>query len=166
MNYFYDQLEKIPGITPLRVDESDGSHMGGYYSPHLMYDPAAFGGLSSNRFAEAVTAEFNGAFRCRAGGNFCLHTHRYFKDFDPKHSTTIGMGTPEETGVNSSESLEASEDIACISAPWFKHYDKEWIDRYAEVFFKVARNYTQLLEDDLNKKQGGIWYGAESDRKK
>ena len=62
--------------------------------------------------------------------------------------------------------VEASEDIACISAPWFKHYDKEWIDRYAEVFFKVARNYTQLLEDDLNKKQGGIWYGAESDRKK
>ncbi len=50
MNYFYDCLEGLPGIRPHRIDESDGSHMGGYYSPQLLYFPEELGGLSSGRF--------------------------------------------------------------------------------------------------------------------
>ena len=160
MNYFYDQLEKLPGLKPLRVDESDGSMMGGYYSPHVAYVPEELGGLSATRFAEAVTAEFNGAFKSRAGGNFCLHTHKYFKTFDPKHPFV-----PKEDAGRSDEELAPSEEMYCISAPWFKHYDKEWIDLYVSAFKKVVENYEQLLDGDTKQAQGGIWYGAESDRK-
>jgi hypothetical protein len=46
--------------------------------------------------------------------------------------------------------------------PWFKHFDKEWIDLYASAFRKVAENYKSLIEDDKDKKQGGRWYGTEN----
>ena len=58
-----------------------------------------------------------------------------------------------------------AEQRYCISAPWFKHYDKAWIDLYVQAYRKVTENYAQLLEGDTNKAQGGIWYGAEADRK-
>ncbi|MBQ8341675.1 MAG: aminotransferase class I/II-fold pyridoxal phosphate-dependent enzyme [Clostridia bacterium] len=160
MNYFYDQLERLPGLSPLRVDTADGSMMGGFYSPHIAYHPEQLGGLSATRFAEAVTAEFNGAFKCRAGGNFCLHTHRYFKTFDPMHP-----GVPKQDDGKEETALNVSEQRFCISAPWFKHYDKAWIDLYVQAFRKVTENYAQLLEGDTNQAQGGIWYGAEADRK-
>ena len=160
MNYFYDLLEGLPGIKPHRIDESDGSHMGGYYSPQLLYFPEELGGLSSGRFAEAVKAELNGAGGCKAGGNFCLHTHKYFKAFDPRHSTT------KKDDVADDEALDVSLKKECISVPWFKNLNKEWIERYAQVYKKVVENYQELLEEDLNKnKIEGIWYGAESDRK-
>ncbi|MBO4262269.1 MAG: aminotransferase class V-fold PLP-dependent enzyme, partial [Clostridia bacterium] len=60
MNYFFDLLEGLPGIKPIRVDEKTGSHMGGFYNPTLSYYPDELGGLSSRRFADAVRAEFNG----------------------------------------------------------------------------------------------------------
>ena len=46
--------------------------------------------------------------------------------------------------------------------PWFKHLDKEWIEKYAGVFKKVIENYEQLLEGDLDKTQGGHWHGNEN----
>lgn len=160
MNYFYDCLEGLPGIKPHRVDESDGSNMGGYYSPLLIYKPEELGGLSSGRFAEAVTAELNGAGGCKAGANFCLHTHKYFKTFDPRHSTTPKADPADD------DTLKISEQKQCISIPWFKNLNKEWIDKYVAVYKKVVENYQELLEDDKSKnKVEGIWYGAESDRK-
>ena len=53
-----------------------------------------------------------------------------------------------------------SEAIECFNIPWFKHFDKEWIDRYAAAFRKVIENYKQLLDDDEKKTQGGRWYGT------
>lgn len=160
MNYFYDCLEGLPGIKPHRVDESDGSNMGGYYSPLLIYYPEELGGLSSSRFAEAVTAELNGAGGCRAGANYCLHTHKYFKTFDPQHSTTKKADTSDD------DALDISLKKECISVPWFKNLNKEWIDRYVAVYKKVVENYQELLEEDLNKnKIEGIWYGADYDKK-
>ena len=160
MNYFYDCLEGLPGIKPHRIDESDGSHMGGYYSPQLLYFPEELGGLSSSRFAAAVTAELNGAGGCRAGANYCLHTHKYFKTFDPHHSTT------QKDYIADDASLDISLKKECISVPWFKNLNKEWIDRYVQVYKKVVENYQELLEEDLNKnKIEGIWYGSDYDKK-
>ncbi len=160
MNYFYDCLEGLPGIKPHRIDESDGSHMGGYYSPQLLYSPEELGGLSSSRFAAAVTAELNGAGGCRAGANYCLHTHKYFKTFDPRHSTT------QKDYIADDASLDVSLKKECISVPWFKNLNKEWIDRYVQVYKKVVENYQELLEEDLNKnKIEGIWYGSDYDKK-
>ena len=163
MNYFYDQIEKIDGLTPLRVDESDGSHMGGFYSPTIIYDPSKFGGLSSKRFAKAVTAEFNGAYRCNEGGNFCLHNHAFFKDFDLFHTGKPGRIAFSDRDVREDDKyLAPSDEKYCIGAPWFKHFDQKWLDTYAAVYRKVAENYEELLEGDEDKIQGGRWHGADN----
>jgi dTDP-4-amino-4,6-dideoxygalactose transaminase len=163
MNYFYDQLEKLPGLHPVRVDESTGCTMGGFYSPTVVYDPSQLGGLSSKRFSEAVRAEVNGTFRCSEGGNFCLHTHNFFKTFDLLHAGVPGRIAFAERDVREDDVyLKPSEEKYCFSVPWFKHYDKEWIDRYAAVFKKVVDNYEQLLEGDVDKEQGGRWHGMEN----
>ncbi|MBQ8173955.1 MAG: aminotransferase class I/II-fold pyridoxal phosphate-dependent enzyme [Clostridia bacterium] len=164
MNYFFDQIEKIPGLSPLRVDESTGSTMGGFYHPHCIYDPAAFHGLSVKRFAKAVMDEFNGTAPCWDGSNYCLHTHNYFKTFDGFH-----LGKPSRIAFADANavpeddvtpSLAASVEVHCFSVPWFKKLNKEWIDRYVAAIRKVVDQHEALLEEDDKSEQGGRWYGA------
>ena len=163
MNYFFDQLEKIPGLSPLRVDESTGSTMGGFYHPHCIYDPAAFHGLSVKRFAKAVMEELNGTAPCWDGANYCLHTHNYFKTFDGIHLGKPGRVAFSDKAVPADDetpSLAASTEIHCFSVPWFKQCKKEWIDLYVAAFRKVADNHEALLEEDDGSAQGGRWHGA------
>lgn len=163
MNYFFDLIEDLPGITPRRIDESTGSHMGAYYIASVVYDPNAYEGLSSKRFSEAVTAEFNGAFASWEGGNYCLHTHEYFKTYDFLH-----LGKPSRIAFmdkdvrQEDEKCNASIEKCCFSVPWFKKYNKEWIEKYAEVIRKVSENYKELLAGDVDKVQGGRWHGNEN----
>ena len=163
MNYFFDQLEGLPGIKPIRVDESDGSHMGGYYLPQLAYYPDELEGLSSKRFAEAIRAELNKTYNIWEGGNFCLHTHNFFKTFDLMHIGKPGRIAFADRDVREDDKfLKPSENKCCVGVPWFKHLDKEWIDLYAEAYKKVIRNYKQLLEGDVDKTQGGRWHGSDN----
>ncbi|MBQ3079779.1 MAG: DegT/DnrJ/EryC1/StrS family aminotransferase [Clostridia bacterium] len=161
MNYFWDITEDLPGIRAIRVDEKEGSNMAGWYIPHGLYVKEELNGLSVKRFCEALRAEgFVGAWD---GGNFCLHTHPFFKTFD-----LFGMGMPTRIAFNErdvrldDEHLKRSEEYECFSIPWFKHFDKEWIEIYAGALRKVVLNHEQLLESDLEKKQGGRWYGTEN----
>ncbi|MBR5452507.1 MAG: aminotransferase class I/II-fold pyridoxal phosphate-dependent enzyme [Clostridia bacterium] len=164
MNYFWDLLEGLPGIRPIRVDESTGSNMAGFYGAQGAYIPGELGGLSVKRFAEAVRAELNGTGRCWDGGNFCLHTHNFFKTFDFRHS-----GTPsriefcDRDARAEDEALKISEERYCFSVPWIKKYDKEWIEKLAAAFRKVVCGYTQLLEEDTKSAQGGRWYGTDNE---
>lgn len=159
MNYFWDLLEGLPGVHAIRVDESTGSNMAGWYSPHGFYRPEELGGLSVKKFCEAVKAEIGSP--CEDGGNFCLHTHPFFKTFDFFHA-----GKPSRIAFNDrdvrvdDEKCKPSESIYCFSVPWFKHYDKEWIERYASAFRKVVKHYRDLLASDTDKSQGGRWYGS------
>jgi len=158
MNYFFDGVEGLPGIKPRRVDGSDGSSMGGFYVPKLMYKPQELEGLSAARFAAAVQAEFNGAANCSSGANFNLHKHKYFTAFDPLHSTA------PRTDVDAADAtLDSAEDLYCVSVPWFKHLDKEWIDLYICAYKKVVENYQDLLPGD-EKRQEGQWYGSSYDK--
>ncbi|MBE6749837.1 MAG: DegT/DnrJ/EryC1/StrS family aminotransferase [Ruminococcaceae bacterium] len=160
MNYFWDLLEGVPGIRSIRVNEEEGSHMGGWYSPHGIYIPEELGGLSVKKFCEALRAEGVEAWE---GGNFCLHTHKFFKTFDFDHS-----GAPSRIAYNDrdvrldDDKCKPSESIYCYSVPWFKKFDKEWIEKYANAFKKVVDNYEQLLEGDEKGAQGGRWYGMEN----
>ncbi len=165
MNYFWDCLGDIPGLVPIRVDESTGSNMGGWYQPHGRYYPEYFGGLSVSRFCEAVRAEIGN--KCWDGGNFCLHTHEYFNSYD-----FLGRGKPSriafsETDIREGDSdLDKSVEKLCFSVPWFKHcddVDKFWIEKYAAAYRKVAENYEQLLENDKDNTPGGRWFGAENE---
>ena len=165
MNYFWDLLEGVPGIRAIRVDESTGSNMAGWYCPHGAYHPEELGGLSAKKFAEAVRAE--GVEKCWEGGNYCMHTHKFFKDFN-----LYGTEKPSRIAFSDrdvrldDEKCDPSLYCFCFQAPWFKHFDEEskaWIRKYADAFRKVAENYKDLLPTDEDKLSGGRWYGTDND---
>ena len=161
MNYFWDQLEGLPGIRPIRVDESTGSNMAGFYEPHGAYYPDELHGLSVKRFAEAVRAENGG--HCYEGANFCLHTHPLFKTFDLTHCGTPSRIRYNDRDVREDDRLcDPSLEKYCFSVPRFNYLDKDVIDRYAAGYRKVIENHRQLLESDAKEAQGGRWYGSEN----
>ncbi len=79
MNYFWDLLEGVPGIRSHRPPKDSGSTKGGWYAPHGIYRPEELGGLSVQRFCEAVRAE--GA-PCYPGCNLPLHLHPLLNEID------------------------------------------------------------------------------------
>lgn len=161
MNYFWDQLEGLPGIRPIRVDEATGSNMAGWYSPHGAYHPEELGGLPVKRFCAAVRAEIGDIVW--SGGNFCLHTHPYFKSFDLRKEGAPSRIVYSDHDVREfDDACARSESMWCFSVPWFKELNKEWIDRYAAGFRKVIENYRELLEEvkPAPADQEGRWYGT------
>ena len=162
MNYFWDLLEGVPGIRAIRVDESTGSNMAGWYSPHGAYHPEELGGLSVKRFCEAVRAE--GVDRCWEGGNYCMHTHKFFYDYNLYNTEKPSRIAFSDRDVREDDKLCApSVERYCFQVPWFKHFEKEWIEKYAAAFRKVAENYRDLLPGDTDKSAGGRWYGTDND---
>ncbi len=161
MNYFFDQLEKLPGIYPIRVDETSGSNMAGFYSPHARYCSEELDGLPVDLFCEAIRAE---GIKCRPGGNFCLHTHNLFKTFDPNHAGKAARFYHNDRNpAELDEPCRPSEAIQCFSVPWFIRPDKEWIDRYVAAYRKVIENRMQLREVTASAESGGRWYGTGND---
>ena len=162
MNYLCDLCEDIPGIVVIRANEEEGSNMAGWYAPHFGYRPEELGGLSVERFVEALRAE---GVASHAGGNFCLHTHRLFKDCDVFHT---GKPTRIAFADRDVRELDAACDLSltryCFSIPWFKHFDKFWIEKYASAYRKVAENHMDLLERDTHSVLEGRWYGMENDK--
>jgi len=156
MNYFWDLLEGVPGIRPIRVDESTGSTMAGWYNPMGGYYPEDLHGLSANRFCEALRAEGVSSWD---GGNYCLHTHKIFHDMDLYHVGKPSRIAFAEHDVRAEDAVcDSSVKRQCFSVPWFKHYNKEWIEKYAAAIRKVVENHEQLLVDDTER-IGGRWHG-------
>ncbi len=146
MNRFWDMLEDVPGIRAHRPNQWPNSTMGGWYAAHGLYRGDELGGLSCERFCEAVRAE--GATMVSAGANFPLHTHPVFHSLDLFHQgepTAVAFG---QRDVRQKEgSLPVSESIREITfnIPWFKHDRPEVIEQYAAAFRKVAENAASLL---------------------
>ena len=163
MNYFCDLIADVPGIRVCRANEAEGSDNAGCYGMQAVYHPEELSGLSVKKFAQAIRAE--GYDKCWEGGNHPLHKHMYFKTFD-----FFNEGKPTRTANNDrdllaeDEKCAPSEEIGCMTIPRFSYFDKEWIEKYAEIFRKVAENYEQLLETDEKAKQGGRWYGQENEQ--
>lgn len=157
-NYFWDGLEGLPGIKPIRVDESEGSTMAGCYAVKGIYVPEELDGLSISTFAKAVTAE---GPDCHEGANFCLHTHNLFKAYDFRNAgKPSSIEYTDDTEYDNTDYLEPSTKRYCFSVPWFKHFDKEWLDKYIKAYRKVIENYKDLLDiDDKSEYTGGRWFG-------
>lgn len=160
MNYFWDLLERVPGLRPHRIDENTGSNMAGWYGAHGLYVPEELGGLSVARFADAVRAE--GCVGCFPGCNLPLHSHSLFHTCD-----VYGHGKPTRIANSNRDvrqeqgDLPVSEVIGSrtYSIPWFKHLRPEVIEQYADTFRKVAENYTELLPGDTgNPPYSGGWH--------
>ena len=161
MSYFWDQLADLPGFKPLRVDESTGSNMAGWYEPHAAYYPEELHGLSVQKFCEAIRAE--GHPGCWDGGNFCLHTHPFFKTFDMTNKGVPSRIANNEYDVREDDHFcDPSLTKYCFSAPRFNYLDKEVIDLYVKVYRKVIENHMQLIEHDEKAEQGGRWYGSDN----
>ncbi len=158
MNYFWDLLEGVPGIEAHRVDEKDGSTMGGWYAPHGIYHPEQLNGLDLGTFCAAVTEE---GFTCTPGANFPLHTHNLFNTYSSDSS-----GIPQRiAGVDRDvreldKALRVSKEIQIFSVPWFKKYKMDEIRMYANAFKKVAENAAELLASGIKKEENtdGRWF--------
>lgn len=148
MNYFWDLLEGVPGIRAHRVDEAEGSNMGGWYAAHGLYFPEELGGLSVARFVEAVNAEGG---RCSAGCNFPLHEHPLLNDAD-----IYSEGKPTRNVHSARDLRQLAGSLPITEAansrtfgiPWFKKFRPEQIAEYATAIRKVVENYEELLEGD------------------
>ena len=146
MNYFWDQLQGVPGVKEHRPAKDSGSTMGGWYASHGIYEPDELGGLDVRVFCKAVTAEGCGI---SPGANAPLHVHPLLNDAD-----IYGHGKPTRIANSDRDlrqregSLPVTEKMPsrCYGIPWFKHYRPEIIDEYAQAFKKVAENADQLKD--------------------
>jgi dTDP-4-amino-4,6-dideoxygalactose transaminase len=161
MNYFWDLLDGVPGLDAHRPAKSSGSTKGGWYACHGIYKQDELGGLSVERFCEAVRAE--GVSMCFAGCNSALHPHPLFHTVDVYGSgKATNMGNRQaDFSDGARKSLPVADSIQSMvfDIPWFKHHRPELIEQYAEAFRKVAENYRDLLpgNNDESCKAVGKW---------
>ena len=145
MNHFWDGLEAVPGVRAHRPPKGSGSTMGGWYNPLGHYVPEELGGLSLDRFIEALNAEGVPSWRA---ANRCLHLHPVFNTAD-----VYGDGKPTRIAFSDRDlrqgpgTLPVSEAVPdrCLGVPWFKRLDRERIDEWVAAFTKVARQADKLL---------------------
>jgi dTDP-4-amino-4,6-dideoxygalactose transaminase len=139
LNRFWDGLRDVPGIRPHRVDLAEGSTMGGWYYPHGLYRPEELGGLSCEKFCEAVRTE--GFLGCLPGANKPLHIHPFFHEadiFGQGRPTSLAFGQRDVRQGRGSLPVAERIDEICFTIPWFKHDDAEEIARYVEAFRRAA----------------------------
>jgi perosamine synthetase len=148
INYFWDQLQGLPGIHAHRVPADSGSTMAGWYAAKGLYKALELQGLSVTRFAEAVRAEGS---QCQPGVNLPLHLHPLFRTYD-----VYGHGKPTINAHSKRDvrqppiSLPVSKVIGNLTfgIPQFKRYNPDVIDQHAAAYRKVAENYRELKAGD------------------
>ena len=144
MNRFWDNLEGVPGIRAHRTTKA-GDTMGGWYNPLGHYVPEEVGGLSVDKFCEAVRAEGGQLGR---GANAPLHLHPVFNETD-----VYNDGKPTRIAFSNRDvrqgpgSLPVSEALAnrCVGVPWFKHDRADQIKFYSDAIKKVAYQAEKLV---------------------
>ncbi len=143
LNRFWDLLEDTPGIRPHRTPVHSNSTMGGWYNLVGHYVPEELGGLSVERFVQAVKAE--GAPISRAN-TFPLHLHPLFNSAD-----IYGDGKPTRIAFSESDIRQPPGSLPhveatlsrTISIPWFRRDYPELIALHAAAFRKVALHYAR-----------------------
>ena len=146
MKRFWQLLEGVPGLRPHMPSKESGSTMGGWYSVRGLYRAEELGGLSCEKFCEAVRAE--GVVMCASGANKPLHLHPVFHEadiFNQGKPTMIAFGQRDVR--QGPGSLPVTEKIGetAFSIPWFKQDNSELIAQYAAAYRKVATRAKELL---------------------
>jgi len=160
MTAFCDRLAEIPGFVPHQPKPEWHCTKGGWYLPLAFYDAQAFGGLSIQRMAAALTAEGVGG---SAGCNTPLHLHPIFsvQDIYGHGCATAAAHRPKDAPFvpQRAGSLPKSEEGfgRCLTLPWFKKYRPDVIDTYIAAYRKVAENYRDLLADDRRQPLEPAW---------
>lgn len=145
MNRFWDLLEGLPGIRAHRPPKGSGSTMGGWYAARGLYRGGELGGLSVEKFCEAVRAE--GVSDCYPGANGALHLNPLFHEadlFNMGRPTMISFGQRDvRQGPGTLPVSESIGDIA-FGIPWFKRDCPDVIGQFAAAFRKVVERAADL----------------------
>ena len=157
MNYFWDLMERVPGVKAHRPSKESNCTMGGWYNAMGLYRPEELDGLSVTAYVNALKDE---GVVAGSGINRPLHRHPLFRTCD-----IYGHGKPTVIAFQDRKkvkvpSLPISEAVhgRCIHPPRFKKYNPEVIEQYAEAFKKVSNNYKELLKTDPgNPPDFGSW---------
>ena len=157
MNYFWDLLEGVPGIKPHRVNEADGSTMGGWYCPHGIFKSAEVSGLSVSKFCEALRADGISTY---PGANYPLHTHKVFQTFSLMNTdkpTRIAFAHRDVRELD--KALTVCNSVEVFAIPWFKKFYPEYIKMYADAIKKVISNCELLSDKKLaGTESAGRWF--------
>lgn len=147
INYFWQLLENTPGLHPHRVNEKEGSTMGGWYCPVGHYKTEELGGLPIDSFIKAVKAEGYNISRAPYSNPLHLNPGIFKADIYNHGKPTIEFNKGNSIG-NSQSKLPVTEAITqkAFTIPWFKHFQPELIEMYANAFKKVASNSKELLK--------------------
>lgn len=156
MNYFWDQLEGVPGVQAHRPARGSGSTMGGWYAAKGIYRAEELGGLDIHRFCEAVRAEGVGT---RPGANLLMHLHPMLNTAD-----IYGHGKPTRIANSPVDvrqpagSLPVTESMPerVYGIPWFKHFRPQIIEEHALAFRKVAERADTLLESARRREPAAV----------
>jgi hypothetical protein len=119
--------------------------MGGWYAARGLYRAEELGGLSCEKFCEAVRAEgFSG---CNPGANMPLHLHAVYHEadlFNMGKPTMISFGQRDvRQGPGTLPVAESIREIA-YSIPWFKHDRPAIIKAHAQAYRKVAEHADEV----------------------
>jgi dTDP-4-amino-4,6-dideoxygalactose transaminase len=143
-DYFWSKLIGFQAFMPHKIIKNTGD-MAGHYLPVGHYNSEELNGLPVSIFAAAVRAE--GFKECMTGCNHPLHKHPVFQTADIYNEGKPTRIVNSEKDVREGDkSLFISENIheKLCSVPWFKHFDKEAIDKYANIYSKVLESYKKL----------------------
>ena len=138
--YLMDGIAECPGIYPVKPS---ADNFRGYYSrPYVRYVPEELGGLSKEKFIEALRAEGANASSGAPGGSdhlsavFQERNHPAFTRPENQREVTY-----QEGDLPVSENPR--EDLFTI--PVFSRPNKALLDQYIEAFRKVATRIAELV---------------------
>ncbi|MFF4403407.1 DegT/DnrJ/EryC1/StrS family aminotransferase [Streptomyces sp. NPDC001262] len=131
-------LDGVPGI---RVPNLSTMARPSWYALPLRYDPAELGGLSLDRFLDALHAE--GATETDVPGSTCpLHTHSLFQAPGALLPGYADREAPAADGFPAAEYVHATT----LKLPvWHREDDVRLADAYTEAIAKVADHHKDLL---------------------
>lgn len=150
LEYFAEQLKEIPGVRPLITrPEYD---RGGYFRYLLKYNPCELGGLTSERYIQALQAE--GVVEVRPGSlakplhlTGILQTRFdgiYRNGWPPR-----GIPCSGRSGYQPGDFPRAEEfSRNTLQFPAFTEPSRRIIDQYCEAMRKVARHACSLAALD------------------
>ena len=145
MNHFWDLLEGAPGIRGLRPPKDSGSTNGGWYACRGRYFTEELGGLSIEKFAQAIQAEGS---ECTPGGNLLMHLHPVLNEADVfNHGKPTRIANSNRDLRQPKGSLPTTESLPnrIYKTPWFKHNRPAIIKEHAEAYRKVVTQAHKLL---------------------
>ena len=158
MKYYHEGIKDLKCIRMI-YPKWENSTKAGWYSSRAVYLPEENKGVDVRVFAKALIEETGKGYS--AGCNFPLHWSALYDDAD-----IFGDGKPPcRRGGQEPKKLWGKLQVAewtnahCLGIPWFRHFDKQVIDRYVEATHKVCAHAAEL-KDYTGKADWAYWDGG------